>query len=120
MRLLPGRWNMHKHPKRNLARAVGVAISLLVFFVSTPLARAQSPALPDAPRVQLIASLPQDASPQTQAPAADTQTSQVAPTLTLAQAEQIAIKNNPNISIARLLALAQVQVTREVRSAELP
>ncbi len=40
--------------------------------------------------------------------------------LTLADAEQIAIRNNPNISIARLLALAQAQVTREVRSAELP
>jgi len=40
--------------------------------------------------------------------------------LTIAQAEQIAIRNNPNISVARLLALAQAQVTREVRSAEMP
>jgi outer membrane protein len=32
----------------------------------------------------------------------------------------MAIEHNPNISVARLLALAQAQVTREVRSAELP
>jgi outer membrane protein len=32
----------------------------------------------------------------------------------------MAIAHNPNISVARLLALAQVQVTREVRSGELP
>jgi outer membrane protein len=42
------------------------------------------------------------------------------PALTIAQAEQMAIRNNPNISVARLLALAQSQVTREVRSAEMP
>ena len=40
--------------------------------------------------------------------------------LTLAQAEQMAIAGNPNITIAHLLALAQQQVTRETRSAELP
>jgi outer membrane protein len=40
--------------------------------------------------------------------------------LTRAQAEQLALKNNPRISVGRLLALAQHQVTRETRSAELP
>jgi outer membrane protein len=40
--------------------------------------------------------------------------------LTRAQAEQVAIKNNPQISIGHLLALAQHQVYREARSAELP
>jgi outer membrane protein len=40
--------------------------------------------------------------------------------LTVTQAEDLAIKNNPQTSIARLLALAQGQVTREVRSAEMP
>ena len=40
--------------------------------------------------------------------------------LTLAQAEQLALKNNPRISVSRLLALAEEQITREVRSAELP
>jgi outer membrane protein len=42
------------------------------------------------------------------------------PRLTLVDAEKMAIEHNPNISIARLLALAQAQVTREVRSNELP
>ena len=32
------------------------------------------------------------------------------PSLTIAQAEQLAIRNNPNISVARLVALAQAQV----------
>jgi outer membrane protein len=36
--------------------------------------------------------------------------------LTLEQAEAIAIKNNPQVSVARLIALASQQVTREVRS----
>ena len=36
--------------------------------------------------------------------------------LTLKDAEALAIKNNPQISVARLLALAQQQVAREVRS----
>jgi len=40
--------------------------------------------------------------------------------LTLKQAEQMALKNNPRISVSKLLALAEGQVTREVRSAELP
>lgn len=40
--------------------------------------------------------------------------------LTRAEAEQIAIKNNPRISVGHLLALAQHQVYRESRSAELP
>lgn len=42
------------------------------------------------------------------------------PRLTLAEAEQMAIKNNPRVTVARLLALAQHQVVRETRSAELP
>jgi outer membrane protein len=40
--------------------------------------------------------------------------------LTLADAERLALERNPRISIARLLQLAQAQVTREARSAELP
>jgi outer membrane protein len=42
------------------------------------------------------------------------------PELTLEQAEQTAIRNNPRISVGKLLALAQHQVYREARSAELP
>jgi outer membrane protein len=40
--------------------------------------------------------------------------------LTVTDAEAIALKNHPQISTARLLALAQGQVTKEMRSAELP
>lgn len=40
--------------------------------------------------------------------------------ITITEAEQLALKNNPRIAVARLLALAQGQVTREVRSAVLP
>jgi outer membrane protein len=42
------------------------------------------------------------------------------PTLTRKQAEETALKNNPRVSISQLLALAQHQVVREARSAELP
>jgi outer membrane protein len=51
--------------------------------------------------------------------AANTQTSTAPPgtlSLTLQQAEAYAIKNNPQVSVARLLALASQQVTREVKS----
>lgn len=40
--------------------------------------------------------------------------------LTLHDAEQLALRNNPQISVARLLTFAQHQVVRETRSAELP
>lgn len=40
--------------------------------------------------------------------------------ITRAQAEALALKNNPRITASRLLALASGQVTREVRSDELP
>jgi outer membrane protein len=41
-------------------------------------------------------------------------------TLTRVQAEQTALKNNPRVTVSQLLALAQHQVVREARSAELP
>ncbi len=40
--------------------------------------------------------------------------------LTRVQAEQLALKNNPRVSVGRLLALAQHQIYRETRAAELP
>jgi outer membrane protein len=40
--------------------------------------------------------------------------------LTRTQAEQLALRNNPRINIGRLLALAQHQIYREARAAELP
>src|SRR5664279_4294554 len=40
--------------------------------------------------------------------------------LTLAQAEKIALQQNPHVQIARLIALAEGQVRREARAANMP
>jgi outer membrane protein len=64
-------------------------------------AQAQSPTLPNAP----VPSVPQQRS---------------ATVLSLKDAETLAIKNNPQISVSRLNALASEQVTREVRSSLWP
>jgi outer membrane protein len=48
------------------------------------------------------------------------QTEQTGATLTLAQAEAIALKNNPQITIGRLRALVAQQNVREARSALMP
>jgi len=40
--------------------------------------------------------------------------------ITLSEAEQMALKNNPRITASQLLSLATGQVTRQVRSGELP
>jgi outer membrane protein len=53
-------------------------------------------------------------------PAVGQSTAATVQTLTLAQAEQLALKNNPRVAIGRLLALAEGQVVREVRAGELP
>jgi outer membrane protein len=56
---------------------------------------------------------PQSSRPQPSPP----QTNPATPTsLSLKDAEALAVKNNPQISVARLAALASEQVTREVRS----
>jgi outer membrane protein len=100
-----------------------------VLLLSWALAPAQQPSLPDAPRAHLLAALgqaPSSSSPSapqapTAAPAAtQSATPALSQQLTLAQAEQLALGNNPSISVARLLALAAAQQTREARSAEMP
>jgi outer membrane protein len=71
--------------------------------------------------LQLIAqATPPPAGSHPNAPAAPTPTPNGPPRLTLAEAEKMAIEHNPNISVARLLQLAQTQVTREARSGEMP
>src|ERR1700691_1851566 len=79
---------------------------------------------PTEPRLSLSASFPRYAQAQTssfQAPQdASTQPNNRGMRLSRAQAEQLAIKNNPRISVGHLLALAQHQVYRETRAAELP
>jgi outer membrane protein len=80
--------------------------------------------LPDAPPTQLIAQATTPAgSPSTAQPpiaAANASTPSQGLRLTRTEAEQIAIKNNPRVTVGRLLALAQHQVVRETRAAELP
>ena len=82
--------------------------------------------LPDAPASHLLAfAAPQQSSmgpsdaPQA-ATAPSTGEPAQSPRLTRSEAEQMAIKNNPRISVSRLLALAQHQAVREARSGELP
>jgi outer membrane protein len=111
---------------------------LLSLLLSLPCAaqreRTVATVLPAAPAPQFVstptqpASAPRAQNPATQEnPAATPQTSASLPagtgassSLTLKQAETLAIKNNPQISVARLLALASQQVTREVRSSYWP
>jgi len=82
--------------------------------------------IPDAPQVPLMALAQQSATPMPLGMdgAAAAQTSDSASgqhtRMTQSDAEQLAIKNNPRVSVARLLALAQHQVVREARAAELP
>ena len=84
------------------------------------------PQLPDAPKVSLMAFARQIATPipegmnQPSLEQPDSATAGSHPRLTLADAEKMAVKNNPRVSVGRLLALAQHQVVRETRSAELP
>jgi outer membrane protein len=77
------------------------------------------PQLPDAPPVPLMA-LANEGAPALAQAQADASASDQHPRLTQADAEKLAIKSNPRVSVARLLALAQHQVVRETRSAELP
>ncbi len=83
--------------------------------------------LPDAPSIRLMAqasaqpdlsSVATD-SGQSPMPSTSTPTDQQ-PKLTRVDAEQTAIKNNPQVSVSHLIALAQHQVVRETKSAELP
>jgi outer membrane protein len=87
---------------------------LLLLLMSAMTTRAQLPAtvaaLPGAP-IPVLNLTPQASSPSA---------SPEALRLTRAQAEQLALKNNPRVSASQLLALAQHQVVREARAAELP
>ncbi|HTV04687.1 MAG TPA: TolC family protein [Acidobacteriaceae bacterium] len=75
-------------------------------------------ALPLAANAQTAAPLPNAPAPALMAQAAVG--AGVTPTLTRQQAEAMAIRQNPNITVGKLLALAQHQVVRQARSADLP
>jgi outer membrane protein len=70
--------------------------------------------LPDAPQIQ------DQMQKENPGSSLDTPAGAAGEPLTRQQAEQLALKNNPRISVAALLALAQKQVVRETRSALLP
>ena len=103
---------MHKHM---------VSLSFLLVFCSLAMhAQNGRTSLPEAPQLQSVA---QAGAPTMPAPASTSSapgTASAPQPLTRQQAEQLALKNNPRISVASLLAMAQKQVVREVRSAELP
>src|ERR1039458_6127020 len=120
---------MMKQEKRRIFQPT--KFGLLALAVSSTLV-AQTGAvqdrLPDAPQA-LVTSLPEAgpigqviSSAAIQAPAmlVDTQTAGSGQPLTLIDAEQMATKNNPRVSVGRLLALAQHQVVRETRAARFP
>ena len=101
-----------------------LAILWLPVCATCPAAQMPGPnaSLPDAPQMRLIAQASQSNAP-VQPDAADSTPARppgVLPLLSRTQAEQMATRNNPRISVARLLALAQHQVVRESRAAELP
>jgi outer membrane protein len=82
--------------------------------------------VPDAPQVQSISRLVAEAAlskevgvVQVTNGGADTQ-SKARNRLTRTEAEKMAVKNNPRMSVSQLLALAQRQVVREVQAAKFP
>jgi outer membrane protein len=70
--------------------------------------------LPDAPQIQ------DQMQKENPGSSLDTPAGAAGEPLTRQQAEQLALKNNPRVSVTALLALAQKQVVRETRSALLP
>jgi len=109
---------MHKRSIKTLVSSVPLAFCLSVTYAQKP--------LPDAPKPQLIASAGQGPQQQSNPPTPPIENTiqagpqQAGPELMLDQAEQLALRNNPDVSVAHLLALAQQQVVREVRSSEMP
>jgi outer membrane protein len=77
--------------------------------------------LPSAPLPQVASAQIVVSTPSTgQQPSVSSTDSGTPPPLSLKQAETLALKNNPQISVARLTALASEQVTRQSRSSLWP
>ncbi len=96
---------------------VGVVVSAHLFCMGQEKADIKAPAsLPSAPQPQQMASqtTSSESSPTAQAVGASANPGAIS--LSLRDAQTLALKNNPQISVARLTALASQQVTREVRS----
>ena len=102
-------------------KAVSAAIAIGLLPGSNAVLFGQQALLPDAPKVHLLAQATQAADTTVQSQSNPPQPpAATGPKLTLAEAERTAIAHNPSVSIAHLLQLAQGQVVREARSAELP
>ncbi len=101
-------------------KPVSAAIAIAWFSNSAAVFCAQQGPLPDAPNVQLLALATQAPATPVAPQSNPRPTTAAGPRLTLGEAERMAIEHNPNVSIAHLIQLAQGQVVREARSAELP
>lgn len=127
---------MKKNMSKPAAASASMFLAAALAIAAAPLLPAQEP-LPAAPKLNLMATADRSSSgqalPAPQGAAGSVQSNSqnmpvnsaapagiTGPALTLEQAEQLALRNNPNIGVARLLALAQGQVTREARAPEMP
>lgn len=111
-----------------------VLASVVLAYCADAIAQSSSKrSIPDAPRAKLLAqaieqpstdlsvsSIPMQSTNSTPLPGSATGKTSAKTQLTRSHAEQMAIKSNPQVTVARLLALAQHQIYRETRSAELP
>jgi outer membrane protein len=102
------------------AAAVTISVPAFCQTATSPQPLPDAPNAPHALLAQLAAQTAPLAPSQEPPAALPGSSSAQLPPLTRPDAEQMAIKNNPRVSVARLLALAQHQVVRETRSVELP
>jgi outer membrane protein len=102
---------------RNVLIAILVLLQPLWSHAQVPIKLQAAQSLPSAPLPQETPNpAPPSMSPNGERPFDPQATPGTEATLSLKQAEALALKNNPQISVARLTALASQQVTREVRS----
>ncbi|HEY1577295.1 MAG TPA: TolC family protein [Terracidiphilus sp.] len=87
-----------------------IGIAMLSFALASGFAQTNAPS----------PSAPSSSNPQAAPSAVATPAVPPGPRLTREDAERMALTNNPRVSVSHLLALAQHQVVRQSRSAELP
>lgn len=100
-----------------------LAVSLALLLTAAPEpAAGRAARLPSAPAPSLHLEIAQNSPPSgpIQGTSSTAQSGSTVLHLTRAQAEQIALRDNPRIRVSQLLALAQHQVVREAHAADLP
>jgi len=103
--------------KRKLNYALPILVLSLSGLAQVSVTAQTAQGLPAAPVPQTLPTQSASGRPASAQPSSAPQVNPGMPTsLTLKQAEALAVKDNPQISVARLIALASQQVTREVRS----